>query len=251
MKITSYNISKFKGVYDKGAFIPEYMNELKKLISNKKLLDGKDDIVILQEVPYKASNKMYELFIETFNKEYDIIEPMYKGNEAKSIVVALLLKDKSNWTQINEFKYFDTDYDLGSKVVEIENKVTGQSIIGLHMVELGEKRITEEKGKDLLWDCLSDTLESHKYTYIVGDLNAHNNEHRPDDKRSPEKLKMFTDKGYKDLVPDNYVTFYSAKTTVDHMYYNTEQVKADEGDFGLIPINLSDHACLVYESKEK
>lgn len=244
MKITSYNISRFRGNYKKGCNLPEVrehnMRRFLEFIDKEGLLQSAEDIILLQEVPYRQNQTpINKLFKDVFSK-YEIIEPLIETRKSQSAVVALVKKN-SNWKRVEteNTKFTYEKISTVNKVLELEHKETKETILNLHITD------------DRVWDCLSDTLESHKYTYIVGDLNAHNNEHRPEDKRSPEKLKMFTDKGYKDLVTDNYVTFYSAKTTVDHMYYNTEQVKADEGDFSLIPINLSDHACLVYESKEK
>ena len=239
MKITTYNISRFRGNYEEGYNLQEVrehnMRRFLKFIKEKELLQGEDDIILLQEVPYRHSEKKKnELFKEVFN-DYEIIEPLYEVNNFQAAVVALVKKKDSNWKRVEKdnTKFPYTKILTVNKVLELEHKETKETILNLHITE------------DEVWDCLADTLESHKYTYIVGDLNAHNNEHRPENKRSPEKLKIFTDNEYTDLVPDNYVTYYSGKTTVDHIFIKKDNV--EEAKFNLIPINLSDHACLICE----
>lgn len=62
---------------------------------------------------------------------------------------------------------------------------------------------------------------------------------------SSEKLNIIRDNGYIDLVPDNYVTYYRYMTTIDHIFIKNDYV--EEAKLGLIPSNLSNHACLICE----
>lgn len=155
-----------------------------------------------------------------------------------SQVVAVTLKE-SNWTKAQQphFQY-NPELDYETKVLELENLSIHQSIINLHMP------IDEE-----MWKCLFDTLNTINvpYTYIVGDLNAHENQHHGE-KNLGHRLVELRNQGYIDLVPSDFVTYYNGRTTVDHFFYDNKQLHR-EIEFRVLPINLSDHASLLFETK--
>lgn len=241
MKITSLNVNGFRGCYKEAPITTKNMERVKDYIQVNNLLEEKDDIVIFYEIPYAIEgSKPYNEFIRIFG-DYGIIKPKHLQSYAEQCTIALVNKE-SNWKRAEQEKFkYTPKFDYGNKVLELQNK--NISILGLHM-----------NTDNAMWECLGNTLDAQnniRYTFIVGDLNAHDNEHRPDDRRSLEKLKMIQEHWYSDLVPKDYVTYYPVMTTVDHFFYDNKQLtdKYREIEFRVLPINLSDHASLLFETK--
>ena len=67
MKITSLNVNAFRGCYKKGKantveIRSSHMERVKKFIQDYDLLTEPNDIVLLQEAPYKEYSVYYDLF---------------------------------------------------------------------------------------------------------------------------------------------------------------------------------------------
>lgn len=244
MKITSLNVNRFRGCYKKNKartveIRSSHMERVKKFIQDYDLLTEPNDIVLLQEASYRESNDYYDLFRETFS-DYEIIEPDFVLQlEPMAEVVAFTTK-KSNWTKaaISHFN-FKGDYTYEMKVLELENLSIHQSLINLHMP------IVES-----LWNSLFISLKDYRYTYVVGDLNAHENEHYKENNMS-NRLEELRYMDYIDLVPPDYITYFKGQTSIDHFFIDSfnEGLDLKEIEFEVLGTTISDHASLIYEIK--
>lgn len=237
VKIMTLNVNGFRGGADKT--VPDeiclaYMRQIKKLTD--KVLINKNDIFVLQEIPYKkkensrwywTDNPIHYRFKEMF-QEYKILEPRYLIN-AMQYTVAICKKD-SSWEQIPKgvFQY-DARHSYGNKFVELQcGNIT---LLGVHMPTENE-----------MWDLLIQTLMDTPYTFVVGDFNA--NEKRGEMSDKHEKIRNC---GYNHLITNNIITCYLYQTSIDNIYIKSDFVMDTNVEVKVVNTNLTDHALCILE----
>lgn len=219
MRISSFNINKFCGLYSgtKGAYYNprniDFITPIKDIIS--KVLKTKDDIIFLQEF-YDNKNIKAEEFFE--NNGYVVFHnPKLKSN-IKSYVVAITLKD-SLWELINpdskdklKNKFVAMKYNESFKIISIHN--TGDAIKQMVNKEFAE----------------------HKKKVILGDFN--------DSSWIKELHKKELE--YRDLVTDDMITFKPAQSTIDRIFVAKEYDSRKIVFNGVLETFASDHNILTF-----
>lgn len=227
------NVNGFRGGVDKT--VPnEICFKIKQLID--KVVINKNDIIILQEIPYKITgsarglwfdNPLHNSFEKMFN-EYKILKPKYLIDAMQCTVA--ICKEDSLWERLpeNVLKY-DASYAYGNKFVELQcGDIT---LLGVHMpINNG------------MWDLLIKTLKDTPYTYVVGDFNANEKSGKMYDK--PEKIRNC---GYNYLIPNNKITCYSYQTSIDNIYIKSDFTMDKNITVKVVNTNLTDHALCSLE----
>lgn len=237
VKIMTLNVNGFRcGV---NTTVPDeiclsYMRLIKKLID--KVLINKNDIIILQEVPYKdrgnngccwSNNPMHIRFKEIF-QEYKILEPKYLINAMQYTVA--ICKKESLWEQlIEDAIQYDKRHSYGNKFVELQCGYI--TLLGVHMPPINK-----------MWELLIQTLVDTPYTFVVGDFNA--NEKRGEMSDKPEKIQKC---GYNSLITNNIITCYSCQTSIDNIYIKEDFLMDKNVQVNVVNTNLTDHALCVLE----
>jgi hypothetical protein len=237
MKIMTLNVNGFRGHVNKTVpdeICLDNMRQIKKLTD--KVMINKNDIIILQEVPNKIKesgrwrwfdNPLYNRFNEMF-QEYKILKPKHLLNSWQC-TVAICKKD-SSWEQHSKnVLQYDTKYSYGNKIVELQCEDV--TLLGVHM-----------KPEDDMWNLLIRTLSDAPYTYIVGDFNA--NEKRGEMSDKPTEIRNC---GYSNLIPNNIITCYSCRTSIDNIYINSSFTLDKNVDVKVRDTNLTDHALCILE----
>lgn len=234
-KIMTLNVNGFRGMNAKN--VPdeiglEYMSQIKQLID--KVVINKNDIIILQEIPYKIreswrwfDNPLHNRFKEMF-QEYKILKPKYLIN-AKQCTVAICKKD-SSWEQLPvDVLQYDARHSYGNKFVELQcGDIT---LLGVHMPPY-----------DDMWDLLIQTLKDAPYTYVIGDFNANEKGGEMSD-----KPKMIRNCGYINLIANNIITCYKYQTSIDNIYVKSDFTMDKNVAVKVVDTNLTDHALCILE----
>lgn len=237
IKIMTLNVNGFRGGVDETVpdeICLEYMRQIKQLID--KVVINKNDIIILQEIPYKIKesgrwrwfdNPLHNRFKEIF-QEYKILKPKYLI-DAMQYTVAIC-KKVSLWGQLPEdVLQYDTRHSYGNKFVELQcGDVT---LLGVHMPTKNE-----------MWDLLIRALNDAPYTYVVGDFNA--NEKRGEMSDKPQKIRNC---GYNYLISNNKITCYSYQTSIDNIYIKSDFTMDKNVAVKVVDTNLTDHALCILE----
>lgn len=241
--ITSMNVNGFCGLCNK---CKPYWKRNKCLELRKKNMQNiidffkiisPDDLIILQEVPFGKNCSDISNIFESLYANYNIIKPDSDKTNALQCTLAIT-SSKSNWIKSSVCKMkLDKNkngfYDYINKFVELTYIPTNTQLLGVHM-----------PCNTTTWNNLIETISFSDFSIIIGDFNAHINEHRPH--RISKDLPQIDKLGYTDLVGNNVVTYYPAKTTLDHLYIRKSQVELINKELSIIPTTFSDHATIQY-----
>lgn len=244
MKIMTLNVNGFRGLagYEDvvaNDICSDYMRQIKILIDE--LLDNKNDIIILQEIPHKIKeegrwhwgvNSLYDEFNEMF-QEYKILRPKHLIISWQC-TVAICKKD-SSWEQLNKgVLQYDKKYTYGNKFVELQ--CGDFTLLGVHVATT----------QDIWEKLLLPTFKDAPYTCVIGDFNANVKKGPMSDK--PKKIR---DCGYENLIPYNKITYYprekSIRTSVDNIYINSSFTMDKNAAVKVEETNLTDHALCILE----
>lgn len=143
--------------------------------------------------------------------------------------VAICKKD-SSWELLpQEVLQYDKKHSYGNKFVELQcGDIT---LLGVHM-PIDNK----------MWDLLIQTLNDAPYTYVVGDFNANEKRGKMSDK--PEKIRNC---GYSHLIPNNIITCYSYKTSIDNIFIKSDFKMDKNVTVKIVNTYLTDHALCILE----
>lgn len=231
------NVNGFRGGVDETVhdeICLEHMGQIKQLID--KVLINKNDIIILQEIPYKIKeswrwnwldNTLHNSFIKIF-QEYKILKPKYLIN-AMQCTVAICKKD-SSWQQLPvDVLHYDTKHSYGNKFIELQcGEIT---LLGVHMPT-----------NNMMWDLLIQALNDAPYTFVVGDFNANEKSGEMSDK--PEKIRNC---GYNHLIPNNAITYYPYQKSIDNIFIKSDFMMDKNIAVKVVNTNLTDHALCILE----
>ena len=209
------------------------MNRIKDLLN----IQLAEDVAILQEVPYASNeNIMYKEFEKIFS-EYTIVQPLHLQRYAKQCTIAIFTKN-SNWKSSNVSKLCynleaNGSHRFGNKFIELQHN--NLELLGVHMP------YDQKAWKNLI-------SSSNRFSIIVGDFNAHENEHRHEKKSS--NLPFLREHNFIDAVPSNAVTYYPTETTLDHFFFQKNKISESNITISIFPSGLSDHATILVELRQ-
>lgn len=189
-------------------------------------------IVILQEVP----QELYSKFLEEF-KGFKILEPVFL-NKSVYIYTIAIANQQSKWRNVEMGESIFTEKDTyKNRVVEVQCE--DFKVMGVHMPLRSQDQKFMHLKRPILWDTVIEAIG--KYHVLIGDFNAHYNQHSFSERRL--ELSTIINKGYQDLVPNDYVTYFPNSTTLDHVL-TSDEIHHNKSTCEIIPKDFSDHAVI-------
>ena len=227
MKIITWNVNRFDGVWDwyhfKGDLAEEEREEHAKKIVEKlsELLTNPDDIAILQEIPYynswrrsenkkKEWNNKWKYFFENFKVMFWFDNEQESKElfnlKAKNVTIAVAAKDsywnlRSFQSKSKKIIFGKTKgaYDYANNYVELENG--NMSMLGLHA-----------NGKKEYWKQIHEATGKSDFSFIVGDFNVNDFLYPVDN----ELHKLETN--YDRLIDKDIITQNQTLTSIDNIF---------------------------------
>jgi transcriptional regulator with XRE-family HTH domain len=239
IKILSLNVNQFCGLKNWSERIPEDEkrdNILKIVKYLKEFLDSqKNGLVVLQEFPWKGRDEYQTLWEEL--KQFIILKPKHLEKKESVFCTIGIANPENGWEEIKDDSLFSSEKDdYYNRIVEINN--SNVRVFGVH-IPADENEVDRING---LWNKLINKVEDMNNTIIIGDFNAHANNHRKSTFRC--KLKKLEYHGYKDLVDIESVTYYKTATTLDHCFVSNEHFEGNS-TAKVISNDYSDHALII------
>ena len=220
MKIMSYNINCFKGKKGPLTNMSENIHKISSFIKGFLVADI-DNLVILQEVPYKN----FEIYHNAKKIDENKFVFFYSDIIGKPNFITIGIANKdSNWKKTLKnnkfgFYYFKTvnnsNVDYLNRFVEVYNRKYDLIVLGLHM----PCNKSENESIVSFWSELSSYKNKIKNPFIiVGDLNAELNE-------NSTFGKELNTLGGKDLINAGTFPTSNGVNSIDHMLvYNCENL---------------------------
>lgn len=244
MEICSFNINAFNGMKEKEKYEIQVCN-LKKIQKYIELfLFKKDNLFILQEVPFEKKEEsnaypLFRQFLDYFSEDtYKIIMPKHP-HKAKKCSLAIAKKESCWREKTQDCFLFDDNENYGNKIVELENGEI--SVFGLHM-PWSKRSCNNDKCEEAFWDLLvseSQKRKAKKYIFI-GDFNAS----LESQSKYYLKLIAISNSGYSDLVKKGTITCFRPKGTLDHAFVS-RSLKNEIKNIEIVNPKLSDHAAII------
>lgn len=226
MKIITWNVNRFDGICDWYKYgdlpIEERVEVVKKIIEKiSELLTTSDDIIILQEIPYRDADwndewkKNWEKYFENFKVMFWFKnEPKRKDfnyKYSKNVTIAVT-KEESNWNirpyEERKIKFKKTKgcYDYMNRYIELKNGEL--SILGFHL----------SMGKDgqEQWDQIHSVANNSEFSFIVGDFNVNDFLYPLDNELCELETK------YNRLIGKDIITQNQALTSLDNIFVQKE-----------------------------
>lgn len=256
MKIVTWNINRFNGNRPYNIWIEAKKRYAKKIHTfiNDQMTEN-DDVVFLQEIPYK-DQKSLNVFEEEF-KGYKVLS-WYIGDNTGSdyinraenpiFLTVALVKEGSKWniSEFNSCMNFegaeDGKYNYVNRYIQIE-KQNDISVMGLHWPAKNKKQ--NYNGVKDLNDALNKTTK--KPNIILGDFNAgdYDKSNATDDFKDNrnEYIKLLGE--YTDVCNGDTTTNYYTPTAIDHVLVERNFAKVAIKVEIHHEIELSDHYPIV------
>ena len=216
MKIMSLNVNRFNLDHDDQIGDAFSLDRLMKKTANtiRAFLDKyENSLVVLQEVPFyrivykNIKRNVFDLFCDEFSADtYKLFIP-----EKPAYICTMAISKEGTWEQ--RLSIFQPNDDCKNRFIEVgfQNQIT---LLGVHM-----------PNDDDCWRLLKKYAVQHSSdnTIIIGDFNAHNNAHRSSERRN-DFNDLTKDKKYLDAIDNETITFFEARTTVDHILYTNRAI---------------------------
>ena len=256
MKIVTWNVDWYRNGRRSGKY-GEYLEvdssgdiyEKIKSVIVKFLDEDSENMVCLQEVPYKVGDKHrnHDLYNEMLNKDFNFNKGTFKANRMNIRAYARTMVISQD-----EWKNSDDEYsgDKSNHVIQIEKdqvKIMALNIPPIQMPKKGDKGVEDVEGASVnrdLWKNIIDQCKKSKPQIVLGDFNA-------DDSRT-EQFRRFQELiklGY--CEPDGDIKSkptFNGKTHIDYILVRNDlkdRVKSykvfEKGN------GLSDHKPLIIE----
>ena len=256
MKIVTWNVDWYRNGRRSGKY-GEYLEvdssgdiyEKIKSVIVKFLDEDSENMVCLQEVPYKVGDKHrnHDLYNEMLNKDFNFNKGTFKANRMNIRAYARTMVISQD-----EWKNSDDEYsgDKSNHVIQIEKdqvKIMALHIPPIQMPKKGDKGVEDVEGASVnrdLWKNIIDQCKKSKPQIVLGDFNA-------DDSRT-EQFRRFQELiklGY--CEPDGDTKSkptFNGKTHIDYILVRNDlkdRVKSykifEEG------MGLSDHEPLIID----
>lgn len=226
MKVVTWNINRFDGVWDwyngKGDLPMPQRKECANRIVEKlsELLTTVEDIAILQEVPYRGAdwedewNEHWKSFLNErfkvmlwFDNEHERKDFNYSFS--KNVTIAITKKD-SNWTirsyESRNVKFGKTNgySDYVNRYIELVNGTI--SLLGFH---LSSDKYGEEQ-----WKQIHSVSNSSIFSLIVGDFNVN-------DLLNPKQSHLRQlEKSYIRMIDKDVITQNQTLASLDNIFVN-------------------------------
>lgn len=228
MKIITWNVNRFDGVWDWYSKQKDRPDNIRKEIAKKiieklnVLLTTSEDIAILQEVPYCAGewkSKWKEMFAEFKIMFWFDCERYRKDfNYGSKNITMAVTKSDSNWdisafdkrkVRFDESRSENGGYwDYANRYIELVNKDKAMSILGFHLSQ-------GEDGKKQ-WDKIHESADNAEFTFIVGDFNIN------DLKNSSNTELKVLEKEYKRTINNDIITQNQALSSIDNIFVKSD-----------------------------
>lgn len=275
MKIMSLNVNRFSGMKERDftnlfenldecpkaneiiAFVKEFLNR------------NPDGVAFLHEIPYWKSKgrgkdfkwigirSLYQKFCECFSEQYEIFPK--QTQEAYSRTLAIVRKDKG-WAEAPCI--FVNGYQNKYSMLKRED---GLCILGIHapreysFLEGMEKYVERHKNWNLIilgdFNIATNLKRTKKWAQELEEAKREKDTKKINDceeffARQTWLLKTMSNIGYTDAIEGERITYFKAKTTVDHVLVSpTLQGKVAADAISLEP-ELSDHAVIIVKIEE-
>ena len=249
MKICTLNINKFRG--QKSDVISD--NEIKfnmiEVVKYIKIfLKEEDNLIILQEIPYKIwdkelskfiLNNTFNDFMKFFDSEYKVLKPKYL-KDAIGCTLGIVKKNSKWESNIFEDYPYDNKKNYANKIVELTYE--SMVVYGFHMPWTRGKDLVEEK----FWNTFVTHARSMKdrRCVLIGDFNS---SYEIGSKHRSKLLEICDgDINFKDMVKQGTVTYYTNGSTLDHVFVS-DSVKNDINEVLISDNSFSDHAAIILD----
>lgn len=252
MRIVTWNVNRFDGVHDwfyagdlEIAIRKKYANKI--LDKIKTLITDKNDIAILQEIPFEDS-EMKEVWMKLLEKEKNLVVHSWfyeKGKKegkredlnynSKHITVAITTSE-SDWklrdfgNRVVKFNKTKGMYDYANRYIEMENRDMDISLLGMHVTMDNKEQ----------WAQIHSAADNTKFTFIVGDYNI-NDLLNP----SEENLRLL-ENNYKRMINNDIITNNQKLSSIDNIFVSKNSgFSIDNAQVAVIDY------CFIYEEDEK
>lgn len=248
MKIMSLNVNQFRPVPDRDLFAETKTREII-AIAKAFLYSDPDNVVFLQEVQNwlikgELENMLNGVLPESSKPFKVISHKLDSPRWAYAYTVAIIRRQEdSNWELADEFK---NNGLFENRFLEIRQDKLNLHLLGVHAPLEDNYRKPENVQK--FFDALKKYAKNNtdKRLVILGDLNCHRGK-KSTHKKDLEEMEKYLF----DLVKDTDITYFSGKTTIDHVLISKElESKAVAQVIPREILELSDHAVIIVDIKE-